>query len=109
MYLNQDPVHHYVYPYIAELYLVGQSAEAARMLAKMLPLVQARIEESGSSITDSTISAVLALATAADISGDIMSLKKHVRGLSSLVKIRGGVSKLPHSELQIKCCRSVFS
>lgn len=107
MYLNQDPVHHFVYPYIAELYLVGQSTEAARMLAKLLPLVQASIEDSSRAVTDSTISAVLALATSADISGDLTNLRKHVGGLNSLVKLRGGVANLPHTELQIKCCRFV--
>lgn len=105
VYLNQDPVHHYVYPYIAELFLVGQSNEAVHMLSKLLPLVQASIEDSSKGATDSTISAVLALATAADISGDITSLKKHVKGLSSLVEMRGGIPKLLHTELQVKCSR----
>ena len=105
-YLNQDPVHRYVYPYVAATYFDGvDSPKTAKLLAKMLPLLQASIEDPIRMQADSTISAVLALASAADLAGDIDGLQKHVGGLNSLVKMRGGVRQLLHTELQIKCCR----
>ena len=107
-YMNHDPTSRYVYPYIAEVYFHGaEGARASRILSKMLPMIQANINDAQKAIDDATISCVLALASAADISGDLKNLQKHVKGLHQLVQLRGGISALRHSELQTKCCRSV--
>ena len=105
-YLNQEPVNNLIFPYLAESFFGGfESAEARRLLARILPLIQANIEDPQRATSDGNISAVLALASAADVSGDLHGLKQHVHGLSSLVSIRGGISRLYHTELQIKCSR----
>lgn len=98
-------MHCYVYPYIAESYFQPTSYKASKLLARLLPSIQANLEDSSTASTDSTISAVLSLATGADVAGDIQSLRKHVHGLHSVVKLRGGISGLEHPWLQSKCCR----
>lgn len=105
MYLHQDPVHCYVYPYIAESYFHPGGYKASKLLSRLLPCIQANLEDSRTVSTDPTISAVLCLASSADVAGDIKGLGKHVHGLHSIVKLRGGISGLKHPWLQSKCCR----
>lgn len=111
-YLNQDAAHQYIYPLVAESYndmLDGTqcSLGTSRLLAKVIPLIQQNIEDPTRAAADSTISAIIALATVADIVGDFETLRKHASGLQSLIALRGGIQQLQHGELQSKCCRFV--
>lgn len=45
------------------------------------------------------------MASGADVANDTEGLKKHVHGLHSILKLRGGIPGLYHPWLQTKCCR----
>lgn len=75
---------------------------------KTLQLLQARLRESDttSAICDATIMVVVTLASIAELTGDLATVKNHVQGLEKIVNLRGGVRALTtHNNLQVKVCR----
>ena len=73
-----------------------------------LQLLQARLNELDQipAISDSTIMVVITLAHAAELKRDLTAVANHVKGLSRMVSLRGGVRALnTHNNMQVKVCR----
>jgi hypothetical protein len=108
--LAQDYIHQYATLFLGEVYfnscdLHNPETRASNLLAKILPMLQGNLEDPIRATTDPTITVILGLAIAAEIFGDLESMKKHVQGLSTVVAMRGGITNITYSELQFKCCR----
>jgi hypothetical protein len=79
--------------------------------AQTLQLLQSRLNEfdQTSSISDPTITVVVTLATAAELSGEFLDLDSHIKGLENIVSLRRGVRALNTNDnnLHINVCRLV--
>ena len=75
-------------------------------LRKTLQLLQDRIENRDTQVSDSTLAVVTTLAMMADASGDVPACRTHVAGLKKMVKMRGGLRGFKDNrQIQIKLCR----
>lgn len=78
---------------------------SSNLLAKILRSLQGDMQDPIVATMESTIYTIASLATIADVLGDVESSRKHIRGLHSVVALRGGIGSLATSQLQAKCCR----
>ncbi|KAH8673123.1 hypothetical protein BGZ61DRAFT_536689 [Ilyonectria robusta] len=84
----------------------GFSARTQSRLRQSIRLLQGKIQDRETQIEDTTISVVATLAMVADAAGDVVGFKAHARGLSDMVRMRGGLASLDHNrQLQIKLCQ----
>lgn len=70
--------------------------------------LQARLNEydNKSAISDATIMVVVTLAAAAELTGDLATVRNHIKGLEKIISLRGGVRALNiHTNMQVKVCR----
>jgi hypothetical protein len=75
-------------------------------LRKTLQLLQEKIQETDTQLSDSTLAVVTTLAMMADASGDASACQTHVAGLKKMVKMRGGLRGFEgNRQIQIKLCR----
>lgn len=75
-------------------------------LRKTLKLLQEKIQDHNTQLSDSTLAVVTTLAMMADASGDTLACQTHVAGLKKMVKIRGGLRGFESNrQIQIKLCR----
>lgn len=68
-------------------------------LGKTLYYLQQHLGDKSNATSDSTLSVVVSLATAAVFLGDMHTLAKHMDGLYQMVQIRGGVDTLGHGTM----------
>lgn len=76
--------------------------------AQTLQLLQARLNaiDQMSALSDATIMVVVTLATTAELTGDLVAVETHVKGLEKIVRMRGGVQALnTHNNMHVKVCR----
>lgn len=83
------------------------NSRASKLFYRVLQQLRIVIEEPETATCDSTIGVVLMLIMSADITGDISGAMKHLQGLIMILGLRGGVRKLPDSQLQMKAYRYV--
>lgn len=84
--------------------------DSMKYLGSSLSLLRDKLSDSDAQPSNGTIAAVVSLALMADKFGDVDSAEKHVRGLSQMVHLRGGIESFqtnPH--LQLKICRYAAS
>ncbi|KAH7151901.1 hypothetical protein B0J13DRAFT_251043 [Dactylonectria estremocensis] len=77
-------------------------------LAKTLYHLQQCIQNDREATTESTMTVVMSLASAAAILGDIESLGKHMDGLHRMIEMRGGLSALDSGVIKHKAHRIDF-
>ena len=113
--LKTDTVYAHTVLYVAQVYFDVFKSQTFGPTAivhtnKTIARLQNQLAEANLAITDSTIFTVLALAMASASQNDLEAAKKHLHGLSQLIKLRGGIPALNQKwSLQIKCCRFVPS
>lgn len=113
--LKSDPVYAHTVLYVAQVYFDVIKSQILGPTAivhtnKTIARLQRQLAEANLEITDSTIFTVLALAMASASQNDLEAAKKHLHGLSQLIKLRGGMPALNQKwSLQIKCLRFVLS
>lgn len=77
-----------------------------------LKTLQARLDDFNvaSVISDATIMAITILSAAAELTLDLETLGNHVKGLNTIVRLRGGLAALnTHNNLAVKVSRYVGS
>lgn len=90
-----------------------RSRQAAFHYTQTLKYLQARLTafEEGQpdlAFADSTIMAIIFLASMAEHTGDFRAAENHIDGLLRIVDLRGGVRSLEsHNNIQVKVCRYV--
>ncbi|KAK3344259.1 hypothetical protein B0T25DRAFT_463449 [Lasiosphaeria hispida] len=81
--------------------------EAIAYLQNSLEFLRLNLADRDAQTSDSTIAVVLSLALMSDLVGDSESAEAHLKGLSQMVKLRGGINALrSNSQLQKKVCRT---
>lgn len=74
------------------------SADALYYRGQALHLVNQRLANPSSQVDDSTIGAVATLCNFDVMSGYLVTATAHISGLEQLVKLRGGIDKLPSEQ-----------
>lgn len=78
-------------------------------LNNSLAPLRKRLAEPNFMATDSMIFMVIQLALVSDSFNELDNALMHLRGLHTMLQMRGGLGALAHKRsLQIKCCRSVL-
>uniref|UniRef100_A0A8H7K9A6 Uncharacterized protein n=1 Tax=Bionectria ochroleuca TaxID=29856 RepID=A0A8H7K9A6_BIOOC len=74
---------------------------------KGLRILQERLlgDDEEAKIADSTLGAILKLASAAQFCGDIQTAVQHMRGVYRIIDIRGGLKVFDGTEIQFETCR----
>lgn len=74
--------------------------------AKTLGLLQKRLDDGLTAISDTTLAVVVTLVMMTALTGEPESATKHMGGLHKMVQLRGGLHSLgKNKQLQIKICR----
>ncbi|KAK0740325.1 hypothetical protein B0T18DRAFT_207136 [Schizothecium vesticola] len=81
--------------------------DTMKYLGVSLALLRDKLADSDAQPSNGTIASVVSLALMADKLGDVDSAEKHVRGLSQMVNLRGGIESFQSNpQLQLKICRA---
>lgn len=84
----------------------GPGRESTVYLSKTLKFLQNNLNDKNMATTDTSIAVVVILILTACGMGDIDEVGHHIGGMKHMIKLRGGVAQLAHTEMvQMKACR----
>lgn len=86
----------------------GPGRESTVYLNKTLKFLQSNLNDKTMATTDTSIAVVVVLILTACGMGDIDEVGHHLGGMKHMIKLRGGVAQLAHTQMvQMKACRYV--
>ncbi|KAM7201211.1 hypothetical protein V8F20_004957 [Naviculisporaceae sp. PSN 640] len=84
----------------------GPGRESTVYLSKTLKFLQNNLNDKTMATTDTSIAVVVVLILTACGMGDIDEVGHHLGGMKHMIKLRGGVAQLAHTQMvQMKACR----
>lgn len=84
------------------------SSETRCYLGNTIILLNKQLQDCHMQLHDSTVAVVISLAMIADAMGDTNACKTHIKGLSQMIRARGGLGAFKNNgHVQMKICRLV--